>query len=252
MKTLLIANWKMNPKTLTQAKIIIERIKKDLLPLIGYDLVICPPSVYLQEISKMVRLTSIKLGVQNVSDRDSGPFTGEISIPMIKPYAAYSLIGHSERRELFAETDRMVNLKVISVLDAGLSPVICLGENIEQMRKGETEVVVDQLGAALKNVGLKYVAKVVIAYEPVWAIGTGKNADKEYANQMASFLRQALASYYNREVAMQIPILYGGSVNPENVSDFISQPEINGILIGGVSVQIDRFLKVCREISLKK
>jgi len=248
MKKIVVANWKMNPKSVGQAKIIASEIVKKILPLIGYDLVICPPSLYLRELRKIVKLTSIKLGVQNVSDRDSGPFTGEISAPMVKPLASFAIIGHSERRTLFGETDEMVNLKVINVLAHGLRPIICMGENLEQMRRGETEVVIDQAEAALKNVGPKYIEKITIAYEPVWAIGTGKNADAEYANQKAYFIRQAIASHYNREIASKIPILYGGSVDAENVAEFINQAEINGVLVGGLSVQIDKFIEICEKI----
>jgi len=245
MKNLVIANWKMNPKSEAIAVTIVEKIKKDLIPIVGINVAICPPSVFLPRLWEETRLTSIKLGVQNVDFRDSGAFTGEISVPMIKKLARYCLIGHSERRELFAENDKMINKKLIQVLAYGLQPILCVGEKVKDVRMGESDSVMEELTDDLKNVGPKEIEKVIIAYEPIWAIGKVKGADPAYANQQISLIRQAVASFYNRDIATNIPILYGGSVNSETISEYLEQPEINGALIGHQSIKASEFIKMC-------
>jgi triosephosphate isomerase len=246
MKNLIIANWKMHPKSESIAGTIVDRIKKDLIPIVGIDLVICPPAVYLPRLYEEVRLTSIKLGVQNVDFRDSGAFTGEISVPMIKKWARYALVGHSERREIFGEDDKTINKKIIQVLAHGLHPILCVGEKIKDVRMGESDSVMEELSEDLKNVGPREIEKVVIAYEPIWAIGKVKGADPSYANQQIGLIRQAVASFYNRDIATRMRILYGGSVNSGSILEYIDQPEINGALVGHQSIKAREFVDICK------
>jgi triosephosphate isomerase len=246
MKKLIIGNWKMNPKSVTEALLIVEKIKKALIPIVGIDLVICPPSVYLDRLYEEIRLTSIRLGAQNINERNSGAFTGEISIPMIKRWVRYAIIGHSERREIYKEEDKIINKKIINALIHNVSPILCVGETIKEMRMGDNEVTIKQLREDLKLVSPKDMEKIVFAYEPVWAIGKERGADPQYANQQMGLIRQAIASFYNRDLAIKARILYGGSVNASTVKDYFDQPEINGVLVGGSSVIADEFIRICK------
>lgn len=246
MKKLIIGNWKMNPKSEAEAISIVEKIKKELIPIVGIDLVICPPAVYLARLYEEVRLTSIKLGSQNVHERNSGAFTGEISTPMIKKWARYAIIGHSERREIYKEDDKTINKKVINALIHNISPILCVGETIKELRMGDNETTIKQLREDLKLVSPKDMQKIVFAYEPVWAIGKERGADPDYANQQIGLIRQAIASFYNRDLAIKTRILYGGSVNASTVLDYLQEPEINGVLVGGNSVIASEFIQICK------
>lgn len=246
MKKLIIGNWKMNPKSEAEAVAIIEKIKKALIPIVGIDLIICPPFVYLDRLYERIRLTSIKLGAQNANERNSGAFTGEISMPMIKKWAKYVIIGHSERREIYKEDDKTINKKVINASIQKLDPILCIGETIKEMRLGDNETIIKQLGEDLKLVSPKDLEKIIFAYEPVWAIGKERGADPEYANQQIGLIRQAIASFYNRGLAIKAKILYGGSVNAGTVRDYLDQPEVNGVLVGGNSVIAPEFIQICR------
>lgn len=246
MKNLIVANWKMNPKSETKALQIVKKIKKELIPIVGIDLVISPPAVYLPKLYGEVRLTSIKLGVQNADFRDSGPYTGEISMPMVKKFIKYIIIGHSERREHFKESDESVRKKLATALDHRLCPILCIGEKVRQVRMGDDDSFVEELRKDIKNIGPKEIEKVVIAYEPVWAIGHEKGADSSYANQMISLIRQYVASVYNREIATKVKILYGGSVDAGDVNEYLEQPEINGVLVGHNSVNAPQFVAICK------
>lgn len=246
MKNLIIANWKMHPKSEAVAVSTVEKIKKELIPIVGLEVAICPPAVYLPRIYEEVRLTSIKLGVQNVDFRDSGAFTGEISIPMVKRWARYAIVGHSERREIFKEDDKTINKKLIQVLTHGLSPILCVGEKVKDVRMGESDSLMEELNDDLKNVGPKEIEKVVVAYEPIWAIGKIKGADPGYVNQQIALIRQAVASFYNRDIATRMRILYGGSVSSETIGEYLDQPEINGALVGHQSIKANDFVKICK------
>lgn len=246
MKKLIIANWKMNPKSEAEALAIVEKIKKELIPIVGIDLVICPPAVYLDRLYEDVRLTSIKLGSQNVHERNSGAFTGEISTPMIKKWARYAIIGHSERREIYNEDDKTINKKVINALIHNISPILCVGETIKELRMGDNETTIKQLREDLKLVSPRDMEKIIFAYEPVWAIGKERGADPDYANQQIGLIRQAVASFYNRDLAIKARILYGGSVNARTIKDYLDQPEVNGVLVGGNSVMASEFIQICR------
>lgn len=246
MKKLVIANWKMNPKSEREALSIVEKIKKELIPIVGIDLVICPPAVYLNKLYEAVRLTSIKLGAQNVNERNSGAFTGEISMPMIRRWAKYVIIGHSERREIYKEDDKIINKKIINAAIQNLIPILCLGETVKELRMGDNEATVKQLREDLKLVSPKDLESIIFAYEPVWAIGKERGADPQYANQQIGLIRQAIASFYNRDLAIGSRILYGGSVNAGTVKDYLDQPEINGVLVGGNSVIAPEFIQICK------
>lgn len=246
MKKIIIGNWKMNPKSEREALAIVEKIKKELIPIVGIDLVICPPAVYLNKLYEAVRLTSIKLGVQNVNERNSGASTGEISMPMIKGWARYAIIGHSERREIYQEDDKTINKKVINAAMQDLIPILCVGETVKELRMGDNESTIGQLREDLKLVSPKDLSNIIFAYEPVWAIGKERGADPQYANQQISLVRQAVASFYNRDLAVRSRILYGGSVNASTVKDYLDQPEINGVLVGGNSVIVSEFIQICK------
>ncbi|MBU2595908.1 triose-phosphate isomerase [Patescibacteria group bacterium] len=246
MKKLIIGNWKMNPKSETEALAIVEKIKKALIPIVGIDLILCPPAVYLDRLYEEVRLTSIKLGAQNAHERNSGAFTGEISIPMIKKWVRYVILGHSERREIYKEDDKTINKKVINALIHNVSPILCVGETIKEMRMGDNEVIIKQLREDLKLVSPKDMEKMIFAYEPIWAIGKERGADPQYANQQIGLMRQAIASFYNRDLAIRARILYGGSVNASTVKDYLDQPEVNGVLVGGSSVVAAEFIQICK------
>lgn len=246
MKKIIVGNWKMNPKTEREALSIVEKIKKELIPIVGIDLIICPPAVYLAKLHGEVRLTSIKLGAQNVNERNSGAFTGEISMPMIKRWAKYVIIGHSERREIYKEEDKIINKKVINAAIQNLIPILCVGETVKELRMGDNESTVNQLREDLKLVSPRDLADIIFAYEPVWAIGKERGADPGYANQQIGLIRQAIASFYNRDLAIKSRILYGGSVNSLTVKDYLGQPEINGVLVGGNSVVAAEFIQICK------
>jgi len=210
------------------------------------EVAVLPPSLYLHAVSAVLTGTPVRWGVQNVYWRPNGAYTGEISVAMAKDLGcSYAVIGHSERRHILGETDEDVNNKVRAALDGGIIPIICVGETLEEREAGQTMVVVErQLLAALAGVSPAQVRQVVIAYEPVWAIGTGRNATPQQAEEVHVALRKLLADRYNAEVAQGVRIQYGGSVKPDNARDLLSQPNIDGALVGGASLKADQFLKI--------
>lgn len=210
------------------------------------EVVIFPPSVYLRELSRLCEKTQISTGAQNAYFEKEGAFTGEISPWMVKDCGArYLLIGHSERRHLLHETDEMVNKKVHASFEAGLEPMICVGELLEEREKSLTDIVVKrQVHEALKGVTPEQMKKVVIAYEPVWAIGTGKVATTDIAQEVHSKIRDIISSLYSAEIADIVPILYGGSVKPDNIKGLYSMEDIDGCLVGGASLKTESFLEI--------
>ena len=242
----IIGNWRMYPKSRSEALKLIDQIQKALIPIVGYEVGICPPAIFIPEIYQKIKLTSIKLGAQNIHSRSCGSFTGEISAPMVKSYCKYVIIGHSERREEYKEDDKLVNEKILTALDYDLSPIVCVGETLEDYRSGQSDLVVEHLKKCLKNVNQKQIEQVMVAYEPIWAIGTKNPADADYANQIISLIRQGVASLYNRELAYRVGLLYGGSVDSGNIGHYVSQPEINGVLVGQASPKASEFIKICQ------
>ncbi len=243
-KPIIAGNWKMN-MTPSQAKELVTA----LIPLVkdaACDVVVCPPYVDIALVAELVKGTNIQVGAQNIHWAEKGAFTGEISAAMLKEAgAAYAIIGHSERRQYFGETDETVNSRTKAALAAGIVPIICVGESLEQREKGETDAVVSgQVKADLADIPGEAVAGLVIAYEPIWAIGTGKTATDEQANETIGLIRETIASLYGQAVADQVRIQYGGSMNPKNVKGLMAQPQIDGGLIGGASLKAADFAQV--------
>ena len=242
-KAIIAGNWKMN-KTPDEAAALIEALKP-LVKDARSEVVVCPPYICLETAARAVRGSNIRLGAQNVHFEKSGAFTGEVTTGMLKALGVeYVIIGHSERRQYFAETDETVNKKAKACLEAGLTPIICVGETLEQREKGITaEVVCMQTKLALQGLAAGQVAGVVIAYEPIWAIGTGKTATKEDANDTIKCIRRAVAEVFGN-AAEDVRIQYGGSMNPQNVSELMAMTDIDGGLIGGASLKAEDFSKV--------
>lgn len=243
-KPIIAGNWKMN-KTPEEAK----ALATSLIPLVKdaqCDVVVCVPYTDLAIVREAIQGTNIHLGAQNMHFAPSGAFTGEVSAEMLKAMGVeYVIIGHSERRQYFAETDETVNKKVLAAIAAGLTPILCVGELKEQREAGYTNSLVTyQTQTALTGLNDAQVAQVVVAYEPVWAIGTGLTATDEQANETIGVIRQAIAQQFDLKTAFKVRIQYGGSMNPGNVHGLMQQPEIDGGLIGGASLKADDFAKV--------
>lgn len=245
-KPIIAGNWKMN-KTPEEA----AELVRELVPLVAdaeAEVVVCPPFVCLDAVRKEAAGSNIKLGAQNVHFEKSGAYTGEVSADMLLAMGVeYVIIGHSERRQYFGETDCTVNKRAKAALAAGLKPIICVGESLEEREKGVTnELVGMQTKLALQGIPAEEVDKVVIAYEPIWAIGTGKTATAAEANETIGAIRKAIAQVYGEEVASKVRIQYGGSMNPKNASELMAQSEIDGGLIGGASLKAEDFSKVVK------
>ena len=246
MRRYLIAgNWKMNTDRaagVALASAIGEKAgdAKDV------DLLVCPPSVYLAPVAEAITGKAVALGAQNMCGDENGAFTGEISSSMLSDVGAeYVILGHSERRTLYGETDADVNKKTLKALAAGLAPIVCVGELLEEREGGKTaEVIKTQFEGSLAGVEESQITSVVIAYEPVWAIGTGKVATPAQAEEVHADLRRLLAERYNTEIAEQVRILYGGSMKPGNAAELLAQPNVDGGLIGGASLKADDFLAI--------
>ncbi|MEO2069520.1 MAG: triose-phosphate isomerase [Desulfurobacteriaceae bacterium] len=246
MRRLLIAgNWKMH-KTVPEALDFVRELKKVVEDVNDRDILICPPFTALYPVSNEIIGTNIKLGAQNMYFEEKGAFTGEISPLMLKDVGcSYVILGHSERRHIFGETDELINKKVLSAIDHGIIPILCVGEKLEEREAGETEKVIEK---QVKE-GLKSVSKdsdFVIAYEPVWAIGTGKTATPSLAEEVHQFIREVLASMFGKEKANSVRILYGGSVKPENAEGLLKMENIDGALVGGASLKAESFAKIVK------
>ncbi len=245
---LVAANWKMNG-SLESAKSLVIGIKQGLAGNNNAEVAICPPFIYLPEISGFLSDTSISLGAQNVSHLENGAYTGEISSVMLTDFACrYVIVGHSERRNLYHESDSRVAEKFIAAQAQGLIPILCVGELLEERETNTTEdVIARQLDVVIDKAGISAFANAVIAYEPVWAIGTGKTATPEQAQEVHEFIRLRLARHDN-EIANGIRILYGGSVKADNAEQLFKMADIDGGLIGGASLIADDFLTICRAV----
>ena len=243
-KPIIAGNWKMN-KTPSEAKALVAELKP-LVKDANATVVVCVPAVDLYAVKQEIKGSNIHLGAQNVHFKESGAFTGELSAAMLKEAGAeYVIIGHNERRQYFGETDATVNLRTLAAVKAGLIPIICVGERKEEREAGYTNALVEyQTLIALNGLTEKEVAKLVIAYEPVWAIGTGLTATDEQANETIGVIRAAIARKYGKRTANAVRIQYGGSMNPKNVKGLMAQPEIDGGLIGGASLKAPDFAQV--------
>lgn len=251
MRTPIIAgNWKMNTD-LASATTLVNAMQSDLAALVTtgrVEIVLCPPFVSLARVQELVRGTGIGVGAQNMYSEPKGAFTGEIAPTMLAGLAHYVILGHSERRQVFHETDALVNQKIRAALAAGLQPIVCVGEALETYEMGETDVWVrGQVHAAVEGLSPEQARGLVIAYEPIWAIGTGKASNGPDANRVIGLsIRGELADLYGQEVAEAVRVQYGGSVTAKNIAEFIVQPEIDGALVGGASLKADEFIAICR------
>lgn len=246
MRTAMIAgNWKMNT-TLAEASALVTEMKDGLERIEGVEKVLCPPFISLALVKELLHGSSIKLGAQNMYFEEKGAYTGEISPPMLCGICEFVILGHSERRQYFGETDEIVNKKVRAALKAGLTPILCLGERLEEKDAGKTdEVVTRQVRGALADI--ESPQGLVIAYEPIWAIGTGRAATGEGANATIGVIRDTVAQLYNQRVAQGMRILYGGSVTAANIGEFMAQPEIDGALVGGASLKAGEFVSIVEQ-----
>mgnify|MGYP001051987915 CR=1 FL=1 len=238
-------NWKMNTTTTEAEQLVLEMIEK-IDRIEGVEKVLCPPFVSLVAINMMLQNSSLKMGAQNMHFETEGAYTGEISPLMISELCEFVILGHSERRWYFGETDEIVNKKVKAALANKLQPILCVGERFEDNEAGKTEEVVNRQVTAALN-GIEPVYNLVIAYEPVWAIGTGKAASGEQAAATIQFIREVLVKLWNKSIAQDLRILYGGSVTGANIAEFISHPEIDGALVGGASLKAEEFASIVKK-----
>lgn len=245
MRTPIIAgNWKMN-KTVAEARELVAEMIPFLKDVQGVTTVLCTPAPALLPVSAMLAGISIGLGAQNMHWEANGAFTGELAPAMVAEFGQYVILGHSERREYFCETDETVNKKVRAAQSSGLTPIVCVGETLDENEANRTsEVVSRQIKAGLQDVDPVNAAKLVIAYEPIWAIGTGRAATGEMANATIKTIRAVLAEMFGAETAQQIRILYGGSVKGSNASEYFGQSDIDGALVGGAALKADDFVKI--------
>lgn len=246
-KPLIAGNWKMN-KTAAEAAAFGKDIVEALRDVEAVEVLVCPPFTALSALGEQLSGSLIRLGAQNMHEADRGAFTGEVSAEMLQDAGCtYVILGHSERRQLMGETDERVNAKVQAAVIAGLHPIVCVGESLEERQAGRTEAVVTgQVRAALQNVPADAVAAAIIAYEPIWAIGTGETATAEEANRVAGVIRSTVGDMFGTQAASAVRIQYGGSVNADNIASFMEQPDIDGALVGGASLAADSFANIVK------
>lgn len=240
-------NWKMN-NTAAEAAVLAKNLTRLLANIKGVDVVLCPPFTSLSTVGGIISGTNIGLGAQNMHWEKSGAFTGEVSAAMLRDlYCHYVILGHSERRALFGDTDEIVNRKVRAALAGNLHPIVCIGETIEQRKAGKTEdIIKKQFQTSLKGLDAANFSNLIIAYEPVWAIGTGLTATPQQAQDIHFFLRRLVREQTDEKTALSIHILYGGSVKPDNAAELFSRPDIDGGLIGGASLDSDSFVSIVK------
>ncbi|MCD6500547.1 triose-phosphate isomerase [bacterium] len=248
MRTLIVANWKMNPTSLKKAKLLFNLIKRGVKNIKNVEVVICPPFVYLERFK--VQGTRFKLGAQDCFWQEKGAFTGEVSPQMLKDFGVkYIILGHSERRQILRETDEMIAKKLKKVLQLNLKPILCVGETKKEKQKGETfKILKAQLEKDLKSIlNLKSgILNLTIAYEPIWAIGTGNPCSVDDALTAILFIRKVISKIFSPKVANKIRILYGGSVNSKNADEYLREENINGLLVGGASLKPREFAKIVK------
>ena len=244
-RSLVVGNWKMNGSR-EKSRALLDDILKGLGQDLKADVGICPPFVHLPELADALQGSSVLLGSQNVADQDEGAFTGEISALMLKEFGCrLAIVGHSERRIIYGESSALVAARYSKAIDHGLIPILCIGETLEERESERTfDVIGEQLDAVLNSAGVASLAKAVIAYEPVWAIGTGRTASTEQAQEVHCWIRSRIARL-DSDVSENLQVLYGGSVKPDNAAALFSMPDIDGGLIGGASLDANSFLKIC-------
>jgi triosephosphate isomerase len=246
-RPMIAGNWKMNT-TVDEAVALVKEMLPGLDKIEGVDKVICPPFISLAPLKELLEGSSVKLGAQNIYFEEKGAYTGEISPLMLDDLCEFVIIGHSERRQYFNETIEMVDKKVQAALKVGLTPILCVGETLEENERGQTEAVLaKQLSSP--SARIYYFSGLVVAYEPIWAIGTGKAATAKQANDTIGFIRNYISKNYGKGVSEDVRILYGGSVTADNIADFMQQPEIDGALVGGASLKADQFVSMVKQTS---
>jgi len=250
-KTIIAGNWKMY-KTIGEAIELANSLKRELFELnnqSNIEIVICPPFTALSEVSEIISDSVLQLGAQDTYWQDEGAFTGEVSPLMLKDAGCkFVIIGHSERRQYFSETNASVNKKIKAVLKHDLTPIVCVGEDLIERERGETfKILDDHIQNGLKDITNDDILKIVVAYEPVWAIGTGKTATPAQAQEAQKYIRNLLKNMYNSDISNMIRIQYGGSVKPENIAALISEPDIDGALVGGASLSVGTFAEIVRK-----
>jgi triosephosphate isomerase len=244
---LIAGNWKMNTN-LEEAVTLIKTMQPQLNKVQGVEKVLCPPFISLNAARAIIKGSTVKLGAQNMFYQDKGAFTGEISPLMLEGLCEYVILGHSERRQYFGETDDLINKKVKAAVQHALKPILCVGETSEENETGQTREVIGKQVIACSD-RLYYMSGMVIAYEPLWAIGTGKNASGEEAQRIINFIRQFISRMHGTGIANTVRILYGGSVSAANIGEFMSKPDIDGALVGGASLKADDFVSIVKQAS---
>ncbi len=249
-RKVIAGNWKMH-KDLSESQNLISKLTNALSKEeIRCDVIICPPFTSLSEAGSLIKNTKVKLGAQNMHFEDKGAFTGEISAAMLKSVGCeYVILGHSERRTIFGESDSTVNKKIKKALSSGLKPIFCIGETLQEREKGiMKDVIKRQTTESLQHVSKGEMEKIIIAYEPVWAIGTGVNATPEQAQEVHVFVRELISEIFGSDTAENLVIQYGGSVKPENAADLLSQSDIDGALVGGACLDSDSFISIIKSV----
>jgi len=246
-KLIVAGNWKMN-KTAAEALDLVQGLKRDLGSIKEIDVVVCPPFTALAAVSKAILDSNIRLGAQNMSEHASGAYTGEIAAGMLKEFSVrYVILGHSERRQFQKESDDLIARKAVAAHAASLKPIVCVGELLEERESGRTEKVVgSQLQGSLAGLSKAQMEETIIAYEPVWAIGTGKTATPAQAQEVHAFIRKRLEDLFDETVARRVRIQYGGSVKPSNAREILSKPDVDGALVGGASLEIRSFSDIIK------
>ncbi len=246
-KPLIAGNWKLN-HTIKEALILVTDLKRELIDVTEVDIVVCPVFTAIDEVADSLMDTNIGIGGQDLYWDDSGAFTGRVSAPLLKDAGAkYVIIGHSECRQLFHETNETVNKKLKAALKHGLIPIVCVGEVLQERESNKTlDVLNAQCRESLVGLTPEQMKKTVIAYEPVWAIGTGRTATSQQAQEAQQFIRGLLTKLHSEEVAQSVRILYGGSIKPDNIAELLSQPDVDGGLVGGASLKADSFIQIVK------
>jgi triosephosphate isomerase len=241
-KLIIAGNWKMN-KTTAEAADLVQDLKLDLANIKEVDIVVCPPYTALGEVSKLVLASNIRLGAQNMSEHNFGAYTGEIAAGMLKEFSVrYVILGHSERRQYQKESDALISKKTLAAHAAAIKPIVCVGETLAEREAGQTEKVLDtQIRGSLAGLTKEQMEETIIAYEPVWAIGTGKTATSAQAQEAHKFIRQLIETLFKATVARRVRIQYGGSVKPSNARELMGLPDVDGALVGGASLEVRSF-----------
>ena len=246
-KLIIAGNWKMN-KTVAEGIALVNGIKREVKDVKEVDMVVCPPFTALSEVSKAILDSNIRLGAQNMSDHNSGAYTGEIAAGMLKEFSTrYVILGHSERRQFQKESDELISRKAVAAHAASLKPIVCVGETLAEREGGQMEtVLLTQVRGSLAGLTKPQMEETIVAYEPVWAIGTGKTASAQQAQDAHAYIRSLLVKLFDETVARRVRIQYGGSVKPSNARELMGQPDVDGALVGGASLEDRSFADIIK------